>query len=139
MEDTGPSNAERMTENKRLVRRYLEEVVNTHDLTRIADFVAAPDVEHSRQHLCDVRSTFPDLVVTVEEQFADGDRVISKVTGRATHKGELWGIPPTNKPVVIEAVNIDRVRDGKIVEHWGAANMLEALLAADAFPGLRKR
>lgn len=48
--------------------------------------------------------------------------------------GTCGGIPPTNKQMVIEGVNIDRVTGGMIVEHWGAANTFELLVAIGALP-----
>jgi predicted ester cyclase len=118
--------------NKLLIRRYLEEVVNTGDVERIAEFVAPHDVETAKHHVRGVRATYPDLHVTVICQLAEGDLVASRIIGHATHQGEWRGIRPTNKPIVIDAVNIDRVADGKIVEHWGVANDFEALFKLGA-------
>jgi predicted ester cyclase len=118
--------------NKLLIRRYLEEVVNTGDIERVAEFVASHDVETAKQHVRGVRATYPDLHVTVVCQIAEGDLVASRVVGRATHQREWRGIRPTKKPIVIDAVNIDRVADGKIIEHWGVANDFEALFKLGA-------
>ena len=120
---------------KLLVRRFIETVVNTGDLDRITDFIALAAAEDAKRHILGVRSTWPDLTVTVEDQIAERDLVVTRVTARGTHKGQFHGIPPTDKTIVIEGVNIDRVRDGRIVEHWGAANTLEALLSIGALPG----
>ena len=120
--------------NKAVVRRYLDEVVNTGDVDRVAEFVAPADVEQAKQHIRGVRSTYPDLHVTVEAQIAEGDLVATLVVARGTHKGKWLGIEPTNKPVAIEAVNFDRIKDGKIIEHRGAANTFEALIAVGALP-----
>jgi predicted ester cyclase len=120
--------------NKLLVRRYLEEVLNTGNLERVADFIAPANVEEAKQHIRGVRTTYPDLHVTVQVQIAEGDLVATRVIARATHKGQFQGIEPTNQPIAIDAVNIDRVKDGKIVEHWGAANTFEALQAIGALP-----
>jgi len=112
--------------NKLLIRRYLEEIVNTGDIERVPEFVASHDVENTKQHVRGVRATYPDLHVAVVCQIAAGDLVASRVVGRATPQREWRGINPTNKPIVIDAVNIDRVMDGKIIEHWGVANDFEA-------------
>ena len=120
--------------NKSLVRRYLEEVVNTGDIHRVDEFVSPAAVEETKQHIRAVRSTYPDLRVTVEAQIAEGDFVATLVVARGTHKGKWLGIEPTNKPITFEAVNFDTIRDGKIVEHRGAANSLEALIAIGALP-----
>ena len=117
---------------KAIVRRFIELVVNTGDLDRIPAFVAPSLAEATKRHVQGVRSTYPDLVVTVRSQIAEGDVVVTRVTARGTHSGEFRGIPPTHKVIAIDGVNIDRVSDGRIVEHWGAANTLEALDAIGA-------
>jgi predicted ester cyclase len=117
---------------KSLVRRYIEEVVNTGNLERVAEFIAAADVEGAKKHVRAVRTTYPDLHVTVVAQIAEADLVATRIVARGTHLGAFWGIEPTNKSIYIEGVNIDRVKDGKIVEHWGAANTLEALAGVGA-------
>jgi predicted ester cyclase len=124
-------------DRKSLVRRYLDEVMNTGKLERVADFIAAADVEGAKAHIRAVRATYPDLHVSVISQIAEDDVVATRIVAKGTHVGAFWGIEPTNKPICIEAVNIDRVRDGKIVEHWGAANTLEALIQIGALPSRR--
>lgn len=134
----------RLEENKRLVRRYLEEVVNTGDVSRLPEFVSPEysevydnevhplGLEGARQHVLGVRRAFPDLVVTVEQQIAEGEWVASRVTARGTHLGEFLGTAPTGRSLEMTGVNLDRVVDGRIVQHGGAANLLGPLLAADA-------
>ena len=75
-----------------------------------------------------VRQTYPDLHLTIDRQVAEGDWVVTQVTARGTHRGSWLGMKPTGKAVEITAVNVDRVVGGRIVEHGGAANSLEALL-----------
>lgn len=131
--------------NKQLIRRYLEEVVNTGNVEAVPQFISpdyvevynnvrhAVGLEGARQHILGVRETYPDLHLTVEQQIAEGEWVVTQVTARGTHRGGMWlGMKPTGKPVEITAVNIDRVVNGRIVEHGGAANTLEPLLAAGA-------
>lgn len=133
-----------LEDNKRVARHFLEEVVNTGEVDRLADFIA-PDCRESndptgqavglasmRAHVLGVRQTYPDLHITVEQQIAEGDWVATRITARGTHLGSWLDITPTGKPVVISGVNLDRVVDGRIVEHGGAANMLEALLSIGA-------
>lgn len=130
--------------NKRLVRRYYEEVVNTGAVDEVPRFVS-PDyvevhdnkryaigIEGAKDHIRGVRQTYPDLHLTVEQQIAEDEWVVTRVTMRGTHQGEWQGIQPTGKPVEVTAVNIDRVVDGRIVEHGGAANLLGPLLEIGA-------
>lgn len=131
-------------ENKRLVRRYLEEIVNTGDVDRLAEFISsdytetndetgqAKGLEAAKRHVLGVRQTYPDLKVTVEQQIAEGEWVVTRVTGRGTHLGLWLGMKPTGKTVEITAVNVDRIVDGRIVEHGGAGNTFEALLKIGA-------
>jgi predicted ester cyclase len=112
---------------KRVVRRFIETVVNTDDLDQVAEFISPAIGEEMTCHIGGVRSTYADLVVSVGHQIAEGETVVTRITAKGTHAGTFLGLTPTNKPIVIEGVNIDRVRNGKIIEHWSAANTLEAL------------
>ena len=130
--------------NKTLVRRYYEEVVSTGDVDRVAEFISADYVEvhtnvrhevgleGAKEHVRGVRTTYPDLHLTVEQQIAEGDWVATRVTARGTHAGEWMGRKPTGKRIEMTAVNLDRVANGLIVEHGGAANLLEPLLEVGA-------
>jgi predicted ester cyclase len=61
---------------------------------------------------------FPDGRITIVDQFAAGDLVATRWTGRGTQKGELIGIPPTGKQVTVSGITISRVEKGKVVEEW---------------------
>jgi predicted ester cyclase len=63
-------------------------------------------------------TAFSGGVATVEDMMVDGDKVVSRLTFRGTHTGDLMGIPPTGKSVAIAETIIDRVAGGKIVESW---------------------
>jgi len=133
-----------ITENKQLVRRFIEEIVNTGNVGAMAEYVSADCVETDgkvrivsgiegmQQHVLGVRATYADLHLTIERQIAEGEWVVTQITARGTHAGEWLGIAPTGTPVVITGVNVDRVVGGRIVEHGGAANLLDALLEIDA-------
>jgi predicted ester cyclase len=127
-------------QNKLVVRRYIEEIVSTGNVDRISEFIS-PDyvevyrgtrhpigLEGARKHVLGVRQTYPDLHLTIDRQVAEGDWVVTQVTARGTHRGTWLGMKPTGKAVEITAVDVDRVVGGRIVEHGGAANSLEALL-----------
>lgn len=131
-------------ENKLIVRRYIEEVINTGNVGEIAKFIS-PDyvethdktgqsrgIEGAKNHILSVRQTYPDLHLTVEQQIAEGDWVVTRITARGTHRGMWLGMKPTGKAVEITGVNIEKVINGRIVEHGGAANLLEPLLKIGA-------
>jgi len=69
-------------------------------------------------------SAFPDEQTTFEDQIAEGDKVVSRMTSRATHAGEFQGIEPTGKRITVTGIWIDRVAAGKIAERWGQVDML---------------
>lgn len=130
--------------NKLVVRRLLEEIVNTGNVELLPELVGADcresndptghavGLENMRAHVLGVRTTFQDLHITVEQQIAEGEWVATRITARGTHSGTWMDMRPTGLPVEITGVNLDRVVDGRIVEHGGAANMLEALLGIGA-------
>ena len=102
-------------------------------IDRLPEFISPERLEEMREHLIGVRETYPDGLLTVDQQIAEGEWVVSKVTLRGTHAGGAWlGIAPTGKKVEVTGVNVDRVVDGLIVEHGGAANVLEPFLEIGA-------
>lgn len=131
-------------ENKSLVRRFYEEVVSRGEVSRVAEFVAsdcvesyagkrlASGIEGMTRHITGVRDVYPDLQVVVERQIAEGEWVATQIVARGTHRGSWLGMKPTGRQLEFTGVNIDRVDGGRIVEHGGAANMLEPLLEAGA-------
>jgi predicted ester cyclase len=131
-------------ENKLLVRRFYEEVVNTGKVDLIERFIAQEYVEVSdgkrhvigvegaKAHILGVRQTYPDLHIEIERQISEGEWVVTCITARGTHQGQWLGIKPTGKPIAFTGVNIDRVVSERIVEHGGAANMLGPLLEIGA-------
>ena len=133
-----------LEQNKTLVRRYYEDVLNTGRVDRIGEFIA-PDyaevyegkryeigIEGAKAHVLGVRQTYRDLHISIERQIAEGEWVATCITARGVHQGSWLGIKPTGKPVAFSGVNVDRVVGGRIIEHGGAANMLDQLLAIGA-------
>jgi predicted ester cyclase len=130
--------------NKLLVRRFYEDAFNTGNVELIEslvspDYVEVHDgkrhlvgMEGAKAHAVGVRQTYPDLHILIEQQIAEGEWVVSCIKATGTHKGSWLGIKPTGKSVTFTGVNVDRVVDGKIVEHGGAANMLGPLLEIGA-------
>ena len=127
-------------ENKRIAQRFYEEVVSTGNIS-ILDALISPGYEEiidgvrhaiglegAKAHVAGVRQTYPDLTIAVKLQIAEGDWVATCFSATGTHIGSWLGIKPTRKAVTFTGVNIDRIRDGKIIEHGGAANMLGPLL-----------
>jgi predicted ester cyclase len=135
-------------ENKELIRRFYAEAVGSGDYSNLDSFVATDYVDHNategsrspevvRTHLEAIRMTLPDFTIQIEDVFAEGDYVITRVTGRGTNLGEWMGIKPTGREVRLKGINIDRVDHGRIAEHWGEADTIGMLahIGVDPFVG----
>jgi steroid delta-isomerase-like uncharacterized protein len=134
-------------ENKALVRRYAEEILNQKNLD-LFDEIFAPDfvqygaepnqmsgVEDLKQFFVMMRSGFPDFQVTIEDLFAaEGDKVVLRFTFRGTHQGEFMGVSPTGNQVRMSGIDIFRIADGKIVELWNQEDVLGMMQQMGAIP-----
>jgi predicted ester cyclase len=82
---------------------------------------------------------FPDLRLTVESIVSDGDMVAARVAFRGTHRGEFQGLPPTNREVALTGMELDRMVDGKVAEHWVELDQVALLqqLGLTIVPGPR--
>jgi predicted ester cyclase len=124
-----------------VVRRMLDEGFATGD-TEVVDRLCSPDlvehqfglagtgrdaIDHVKQAIQDVHRSVPDLTFTVEDVAEVGDRVWIRAVGRGTATGPFFG-PPSGRPVEITVIDVARVVDGRIVEHWGVPDRF-ALLA----------
>jgi predicted ester cyclase len=88
-----------------------------------------------RQFTATFVEAFPDLRLTVEDIFSEGDTVAARVAFRGTHRGEFQGIPPTDKEVAFSSIEIDRMVDGKVEEHWFEMDLLGLMGQLGAIPG----
>jgi len=77
-----------------------------------------------------LRHAFPNGRHTFEDVIAEGDKVVTRGTFSGTHREEILGISPTEKQVTFSVVHIDRVVNGKVVEHWGQADMIALMQLA---------
>ncbi len=91
--------------------------------TQGLDGVARKGVDEFMQYAMSIFTAFPDGYHLLDEVIAEGDKVMTRGIFCGTHQGELMGIPPTGKQVVFSVVHIDRVLDGKVVDHWGQADV----------------
>ncbi len=125
-----------MSEENKAVARRVYEIISTGDFDRAEEIVDpdAPDnelllgdppaklIDTFKETFLEAREAFPDLRVTVEDLVAEGDRVAARVTMRGTHQREFQGLAPTGKRVQVRAIDMFRISNGKIVEHWGHAD-----------------
>ena len=124
-----------------LIREFYENIISNNRIDEIKNFVSPGCTARSGEqvipvglqgmieHAVGVRNTYPDLKIRVVRQHADGEFVISEIITEGTHLGEWLGIKPSGKKLMFTGVNIDRVVDGKIVEHGGAANIFDTFWA----------
>lgn len=133
-------------ENKALYRSFIEEVFINKNLAAVDKYIAPDCVDHAgppglppgpegaKQMIGMYLSALPDAWVKVEDQIAEGDKVVSRLTWGGTHRGELMGVPATGKQVSVAGIDIVRCAGGKIVEHWESFDMLGMLQQIGAVP-----
>jgi steroid delta-isomerase-like uncharacterized protein len=134
-----------MSEHNKAVARAVFEVWSTGEIERLDELVAADVVHHdpydphAAEGLAGMKRTielnrnaFPDMQLTVEDQVAERDKVVTRWRGEMTHTGELGGVAPTGRRVTITGITIDRFEDGKIVEAWRSMDTLGLLRATGA-------
>jgi C-1 hydroxylase len=137
-------------ENKALVRRLIKEVEkgNLDVIEDVIDEVLAPDfVDHDlrpdqepdrdsyKQSLSEDRAAFSNFEITIEDQIAEGDKVVTRCRWRGTHdRGKAMGMQPTHKKVEVTAIFIHRIAGGKVKEEWSASDTLERLRPSSAAP-----
>jgi steroid delta-isomerase-like uncharacterized protein len=116
-------------QNKAMVRRVFEEALNAGhnavlDELLAADYInhdmpaPAPGAEGFKQVIAQFRAAFPDMAVTIEDEFADRDLVGTRGRFTGTHKGDFMGIPASGMTIDIKYIDLWRVRDGKLAENW---------------------
>ena len=137
--------------NKATILRFWEEVFNERELSLIEELFTTDWVYHGvggqkiyglkglKEFLTDYYSAFPDIQVKVENLVAEGDKVVSHVTSRGTHKGELMGIAPTGKQVTVPVICISRFVGGKIVEDWEMIDLFGMMQQLDVIPSPEHR
>lgn len=143
---SGQSALPELERNKAVVRAYMQEISNQASLENLDRYFApgvvfngSPDARQQLARKAAIRAAFPDHQVVIEDQIAQGDRVVTRVTFRGTHQGAFNGIPATGRQVEYAGIAIDRIVDGKVVEMWHLANTGALLqqLAAGSRPAAR--
>ena len=119
--------------NRTVSRRFFEEVFGNGKLNVLDDIIAKDNVnsgpgslpglptgpEGTKQLITVYRNAFPDVHFTIDEQIAEGDKVMTRWTAHGTHQGELAGLPATGKSSTVTGIAVDRIMNGKIAESWG--------------------
>jgi steroid delta-isomerase-like uncharacterized protein len=136
-----PSDPRRMhaEANKQVVRRFVDEYQTAANEQSFAELLHPEVVDRSRppgiaegaegvrQQFEAFRAAFPDFHAVIHDQIAEDDKVVTRKVFHGTHHGELMGIAPTGREVQIEVIDIVRIEDGQIVEHWNVVDRLGLL------------
>jgi predicted ester cyclase len=134
--------------NKALMRRVYEEGFTQKNLDVLDELIAldftdhnpnpgqAPGLEGLKQFISSMHTTLPDLQVNVEDMVAEGDKVVARLRISGTHQGEFMGNAPTGNQVTFTGIDILRIAEGKVVEHWGNFDELGMLRQLGVIPEL---
>jgi len=125
--------------NESIYRRLIEEGFNQGNLAVVDELVAPNSREHqrgsedgpegARKTITYLRSAFPDFKITIDDVVVVGDMVWARQKGGGTNLGRFAGHPPTGRTAFIDVIDVCRIEDGKIVEHWGVPDQLGMMMA----------
>jgi predicted ester cyclase len=134
-------------ELKATARRIWEEIFPSGDVGRLAEVIAEDSIDHGarpdepqglagvQQKVLWLRSVFADQRWEIHQVIGDGQFVVVYCTLHARHTGDLMGIPPTNREVTQDYVQILRFEDGKAVERWGVRDDMALMRQLGVLPG----
>jgi steroid delta-isomerase-like uncharacterized protein len=136
-------------DNKAIVCRLVEEAQSRHNLAAVDELLADDFVDHSvppglppgregvKMQFAMFFTAFPDLHVVIHDQVAEGDEVVTRKTFHGTHQGDLMGIPPSGRPVAFDVIDILRLKDGKITDHWNVVDQLRLMRQIGVIPDMQ--
>jgi steroid delta-isomerase-like uncharacterized protein len=135
-----------MQDHSATVRAFLDSVLNNGEIESTGQFFWDDVVEHVplpgqgpglsglKEVLCGMRTAFPDMHWTVEEQIAEGDKVVTRFEWTGTHRAEFFGVPATGRSVKVWGVVIDQFEGGKIKGTRILMDALGLMVQLGAFP-----
>ena len=133
-------------ENKALVRRFVDEVQSRGNIDALDEICSPEFVNHSappgvpsncegvKQLTVMFRQAFPDSYFTIEDMMAEGDKVATRKTFHGSHQGEFMGIPPAGRRVSMGLIDVVRISDGRVVEHWSVGDNLGMMQQLGVIP-----
>jgi steroid delta-isomerase-like uncharacterized protein len=134
---SSPERTSQEERNKDIIRSFIQEIFNDHDLSLVEKYFGDESVEGSSQAgkggdglrlmLTEFFKGFPDWCATIEHIVAENNLIMIFLIGSGTHKGEFRGTPATNKPVNIKSADLYKIEDGKIKGHWDVVDQLHLL------------
>jgi predicted ester cyclase len=129
-------------ENKWMVRRIYEAMCNQQNLAFVADHIASDFLGHSTteyrgpegqlKRFATLFDALRDCVFTIQDQIAEGDKVVTRWVARGIQTGEFEGLRPTGMMVMITGIDILRIAHGKIIEGWSNVNRQDVAVATPA-------
>lgn len=129
--------------NKNLIRNYVD-TWNRGDLQSLCGYWSLEMRHHTRAQAHGYKKTkeivgsfmqaFPDLKFQIQDIVAEDDKVVTRMTARATNTGSYLGLPPTGREINCTVLGIARVDNGKIVEHWGVTDELAMMSQLGVLP-----
>lgn len=139
----------RMADGTGLIKRFYEDVIANGDLTLIDELTTDDIADHEeglpgqpsgregvKFFVNAIKEAFPDIrVKSIEPMLTDGSLEAARVILTGTHEGELMGVAATGKTVEFESIDIIRVEDGKVAEHWGVTDTMSLMQQLGAIPG----
>jgi steroid delta-isomerase-like uncharacterized protein len=137
-------------DNKAQASRFFEEFWDQKNLAVADELIAANHVDHTpgsppglppgpagfKQFGSVYFTAFPDLHITIDDQVAEGEMVVTRWTSHGTNTGSLFGMPATNKSATITGITISRIVDGKAVETWTNFDNLGMLQQLGVIPSM---
>ena len=123
--------------NKIIIRSFIQEIFNEHNLSSIEKYFGNKNVEGSPQAgksgegfklmLTEFFKAFPDWRANIEHIVAEDNLVMIFLNGNGTHKGNFRGIPPTDRLVNIRSADLYKIENGIIIGHWDVVDQLNLL------------
>jgi predicted ester cyclase len=104
--------------------QVLRQVVTAFDQGDWTIFDSHPGLYETREHLPQMRAAFPDMHHTIETELSEGELIASVITVHGTHQAPYMGIAPTGREVRFMLLLIERIVDGKVIEHWALPDFL---------------
>ena len=134
------------SENGEIVKQYIEDILNTGNDKNLSDFISPHytelfndkryrlGIEGMRKKISNIRERYPDLKLSIDLQTIEGDWVITSYMMKGTQCGSWMGLIPTKKTIELWGVNIDKIVNGKIMEHTSSTHLLDPLIGIHKHP-----
>ncbi|SRR6266545_3480335 len=136
--------------NKSIVRRFVEEFQSGRNEAAADELLASELMIHhgqawsetspvdreeaKRRFAATFHAAFPDLHVVIHDQIAEGDKIVTRKTFFGTHRGQFMGVLPTGKDVTIDMIDIVRIENAQMVEHWNVIDLMGLMQQLGAIP-----